>query len=70
MKQGQKTGVRMRQYKAMDVAEIRKNANMTDWRQADLAIKSFKWSLNTYLANAVKGKLDLSSPTVLAWPPL
>ncbi len=28
-KQGQKTGARVRQYKAMDVAEIRKNANIT-----------------------------------------
>ena len=28
-KQGRKTGARVRQYKAMDVAKIRKNANMT-----------------------------------------
>ncbi len=28
-KQGKKTGARLRQYTAMDVAKIRKNANMT-----------------------------------------
>ncbi len=35
MKQGQKTGACVRQYKTMDVEEVRKNANMTKKEVSD-----------------------------------